>query len=69
MRRNTTRIVLLATAITGVFLAAGFSKPTSKTPPCDESMEQCCKKKEKKGTDNMIWETLSGQFFTATGLN
>ncbi len=69
MRKNTIRITFVAVAMAGAFLA--LRSPDSKGPevPCEESMEQCCEKKEKGPNDNMIWETLSGQFFTSSGLN
>jgi hypothetical protein len=71
MRKNIIRSIFIAVAITGAaFLVFGSGKtgPSASTP-CEESMEQCCQKKKGGGTDNMIRETLSGQFFTFTGFN
>ncbi|HEX5654144.1 MAG TPA: hypothetical protein VFX58_13780 [Chitinophagaceae bacterium] len=69
MRKNIIRSIFVAAAITGAFLVLGSSRPDSNTnKPCKESMDQCCKK-SKSGSDNMIWETLSGQFFTSSSLN
>jgi hypothetical protein len=69
MRKNIIRATFVVMAITGALLVLGSAKPVSSASPCPESMEQCCKKKNKGGTDNMIRETLSGQFFTFTGFN
>jgi hypothetical protein len=70
MRKQTIRITLVALAVAGTFLVVGSTRRSSATAPCDEeSMEQCCKKKSKGSNDNLIWETLSGQFFTSSGLN
>jgi hypothetical protein len=70
MKKNTIRITVLVIAISGIFLAMAPHQqmPEQKEEPCNESMEQCCQKKNKGGTDNMIMETLSGQFFTYSGI-
>jgi hypothetical protein len=68
MRKNILRLTLIAACITGTLLVLGSAKPPSKSGPCEESMEQCCKKKEKTGgtekTNN--FESLSSQFFAST---
>ncbi|HEX7845244.1 MAG TPA: hypothetical protein VF476_05530 [Chitinophagaceae bacterium] len=66
MRKNIFRIMLVAAAIAGTFLVMGAGK-TSSDKPCEEGMEQCCKKKG--GSDTNIWETGSNQFFTSLELN
>lgn len=68
MRKNIVRLTLITAAIAGTILVLGSGRPASKSTPCEESMEQCCKKKEKSGgTDkNMQFESLSAQFFAST---
>lgn len=69
MRKNTLRISLVAVAIAGAFLAFGSLKSAPKaTTPCKESLDECCQQKSKKG-ENMVWESLSGQFFSSSDLN
>jgi hypothetical protein len=70
MKKKPLFITALVIVISGIFLAMTphKQKPEQKEEPCDESMEQCCQKKSKGGTDNMIMETLSGQFFTYSGI-
>ena len=67
MRKNIIKITLLAAAIAGTFLVLGMGKSASKAP-CEEGLEQCCKKKNRDADAN-IWETGSGQFFTSFELN
>jgi hypothetical protein len=67
MKKISLRIGFITAAIAGGLLVIGFSKSPSKTIPCKESMEECCENKS-KGTDQMIWESLTGQFFTSSGL-
>ena len=68
MRKNTIAIGILVLAVTGTLLAmVPQKKPALKDVPCQESMEECSKQPS-KGVDNMIPETLSGQFFTHSGL-
>jgi len=66
MRKNIFHITFVAVAITGTVLVLGSNKaPTpSKSAPCKESTQECCKKSEGKN-DDMIYESLSGQFFTS----
>lgn len=69
MRKNTLRISLVAVAIAAAFLAFGSWKSATKaSTPCKESLEECCQQKNKKG-ETMVWESLSGQFFSSTDLN
>jgi hypothetical protein len=68
MRKNFIRIALLAMAIAGTFLVVGSARTSSSSTPCEESMDECCKKKSKAGNEDMIWENLSGQFFSSTSL-
>jgi hypothetical protein len=67
MRKNIVRITLIAMAIAGYFLVT--SSRSMVTEPCKESMEGDCCQKDTRGSDNMIWENLSGQFFSSTSLN
>jgi hypothetical protein len=70
MRKNIIRGSFAAVAITGALLVLGSDDKPTPPQPCKESMEQCCKKKNNGGgMDNMVRETLSGQFFTRSGLN
>jgi hypothetical protein len=71
MRKNIIRSIFVAVAITGAaFLVFGSGKTSpSASSPCEESMEQCCKKQRQSSSDNMVRETLSGQFFSFTGFN
>ena len=68
MRKNILRLTFVAACITWALLVLGSAKPTSKSGACEDSMEQCCKKKEKTGgsekTNN--FESLSSQFFAST---
>jgi hypothetical protein len=67
MRKNFLRISILAIAILVALLALGSWRSAS-NGPCEESMDQCCKKKN-KGSETNIWESGTGQFFTSTELN
>ena len=63
--KNTLRIALIAIILSGTFLVLN-SAPADKNQPCDESMEDCCKKdKAGDGKGGMIWENISQQFFSA----
>jgi hypothetical protein len=66
MRKNIYHITFVTVAVAGTLLVLGSTKtPTSsKSAPCKESIQECCKKPEGKN-DNMIYESLSGQFFTS----
>jgi hypothetical protein len=70
MRKNIIRLTLIAAFITGTLLVLGSARSSSKSGPCKESMEQCCKKKEKSGSsdENRNFESLSAQFFASTRL-
>ena len=68
MRKNIIRLVFVALALTGALLVIGSTGRPSQRIPCEESMDQCCEKKN-RGTDNLILETLSGQFSTSMDLN
>jgi hypothetical protein len=68
MRKNFLRITILAAAIAGTFLVLGSWKTAPQTPACEESMKECCKKKN-RNADNTIWETGSGQIFSYSNLN
>jgi hypothetical protein len=68
MRKNIFKITILAAAIAGTFLVLSSWKTAPQTPACEESMKECCKKKDPKA-DNTIWETGSGQIFSYTNLN
>lgn len=76
MRKNTIRLTIAAATFAGSFLVLGSTKPTVEKPqeqevPCKESLDECCLKKLeiKGGTDEMMRQTLSGQFFTFSGLD
>jgi hypothetical protein len=60
----------MVTCIAGALLVLGSAKPSSKSVPCEESMKQCCKKKEKSGSSEKTnnFESLSSQFFASTRL-
>ncbi|MFC0776088.1 hypothetical protein [Terrimonas alba] len=61
--KPTIQILLTVLAIVGIFLVFQSSTPVSKGDSCDESMNDCCKKKTT--SDKMIWENLSQQFFSS----
>ena len=62
------RAALILVLLAGSFLILHSStKKVTKKETCNESMEDCVKNKEKDGpSGEMIWETLSRQFFTTT---
>ena len=70
-KRNLFRTTLVVLLFTGCFivLLASSNKANSKTV-CAESMDEYCKKDNKKtSSGEMIWETLSHQFFTAVDIS
>lgn len=66
MRKNILKITLLAVMIVIAVITLVSWKSSSKEA-CEESMEQCCKKKN-PGSDASIWES-GGQFFSTSSLN
>lgn len=65
------RIIIPIVILSSLFLIGFISFRTGSRPdksmPCKESMKDCCKKKN-TGSDNLIWETLSRQFFSYGGV-
>jgi hypothetical protein len=63
--------VIIPIVLLLALLAAGFislQNTGTKTQPCRESMEECCKKKSNGSSpDGQIWESLSRQFFSFSG--
>ena len=70
MRKNILRITFVTAAIAGTLLVLGSTKSTtpSNSAPCKESIQECCKKEGDK-TENLMFESLSGQFFTSAILH
>jgi hypothetical protein len=65
-KRTFFRIAVLVVILAGSFIllrSSGKPQPSG----CKESMETCCKKRSKPSPGSMIWETLSGQFFSFAG--
>jgi len=60
-----TASLVLASAI---LLAFNTSSTKSKSIPCKEGMDKCCKKTEDAPTGGAVWESLSRQFITVSGL-
>ena len=62
------RLALIAVLVVSSFLILRSStNSVNKKEICIESMEDCSKNKKKESSNEMIWETLSRQFFTSTG--
>jgi hypothetical protein len=69
MRKNLIRTTLVVAAIAACFFVLGSSKPaTDEDSRCKESLEECCKKKQKNGK-KFLWDNLTGQFFASTRLD
>jgi len=65
--------ILLRTALMIILFAGSFivitasSKSTNSPKTCTESMDDCCKKGDNKASSGeMIWESLSHQFFSTS---
>jgi len=69
-KRNIIRIalVVLLFSVSFIMLLASSNKANTKKA-CAESMEECCKKDNKNTSGEMIWETLSHQFFTFSDIS
>lgn len=60
------RLALIAVLVVSSFLILRSStNSASKKEICTESMEDCSKNKNRESSNEMIWETLSRQFFTS----
>ena len=57
--------LVLASAI---LLAFNTSSTKSESIPCKEGMDKCCKKTEDAQSGGAVWESLSRQFITVSGL-
>jgi hypothetical protein len=57
------QLLLTIIAVTGAVLVLQSSGTIEKSKPCRESMDSRCEKKA--GSDKMIWENLSQQFFSS----
>ncbi|HEX6191791.1 MAG TPA: hypothetical protein VFZ42_05475 [Chitinophagaceae bacterium] len=70
MRKNILRIAFVSAAIAGTLLVLGSTKSStpSKSAPCAAPAQECCKKTDGK-SENMMFESLSGQFFTSAVLH
>lgn len=70
-KRNLIRTALVVLLFTGSFtLLLAFSNKANSKKECTESMDECCKKDIKNtSSGEMIWETLSHQFFTTTEIS
>ena len=60
-----TASLVLASAI---LLAFNTSSTKSESIPCKEGMDKCCKKTDDATTDGAVWESLSRQLITISGL-
>jgi len=60
------RIALAVLLITGSFIILSSSSKAGKKQSCNESREDCCKKKDgNTPSGEMIWESLSRQFISS----
>jgi hypothetical protein len=66
-RKYLLRAALILLLITGSYLVLWSSNRSQAAKAnCTESMEECCKKEDSKTqSSEMIWETLSRQFFSS----
>ncbi|MFI5133407.1 MAG: hypothetical protein ACHQEB_03675 [Chitinophagales bacterium] len=66
-KKTILKITVLVAILAGSFImlsSSGKPQPSA----CKESMGTCCKKRNNKSSqDGMIWDNLSGQFFSFTG--
>jgi hypothetical protein len=69
-RKYLLRASLILLLITGSYMVLWSTTGThSQKEACSESMEECCKKKtDKDGSGEMIWETFSRQFISASAM-
>ena len=66
-RKYLLRAALILLLIAGSYAVLwSATKTRSSQPTCTESMEECCKKTEKDGSGEMIWESFSRQFISAS---
>jgi len=60
------RIALAVLLITGGFIILSSSNKAGKKQNCNESIEECSKKKDGNApSGEMIWESLSRQFISS----
>ena len=69
-RQYLLRASLILLLIAGSYLILwSASRTSSPKQACAESMEECCQKKaDKDGSGEMIWETISRQFISVSGV-
>jgi len=60
-----TASLVLASAI---LLAFNTNNTKSESIPCKEGTDKCCKKNEDAQTGGAVWESLSRQLITVSGL-
>gem|GEM_PF-1111536 len=65
------RASLILLLIAGSYLVLWSStKNQNRKETCTESMEECCKRNNQAApSGEMIWETLSRQFFSSAGFS
>lgn len=66
-RNNSLRIVALALVIAGSFIVLRSAGSSKNVTNCKETKQACCKCKKPQGSSqqgDMIWESLSRQFFS-----
>lgn len=64
------RATLILLLIAGSYLVLWSStKNQNRKETCTESLEECCKRNNQAPSGEMIWETLSRQFFSSAGFS
>lgn len=68
MKKKNIFILTASLVLASAILLAFNTTSEKKSLPCKEGADKCCKKNDEAPTGGAVWESLSRQFITISGL-